>query len=611
MTSQLIDRIGAAVESQYLFERELGRGGAAVVFLALDRKHDRRVAVKLLLPEIAASLGKERFLREIQLAARLAHPHILPVLDSGTADGLPYYVMPFVEGDTLRDLMAKQGRLPIDVAVEIVRETADALEYAHAAGIVHRDVKPENILLLGGHAVLADFGIARAIHEAADQRVTGLGFAVGTPAYMSPEQAAGDTNVDGRADQYALGAVLFEMLTGQPPFKADTAQATIARRFIGPPPRIRDLAAELPEHIDDVVARALAVTPGERFDGMLHFATALRRAADGVAMPTTALMPATQAAVAAPDERPSIAVLPFGNGSNDPDMDFFSEGVTDEIIGALSGIRGLRVAARSSSYAFRGSQADVRAVADKLGVASVLEGNVRRAKDRVRVRAHLVDARSGFQLWSEQYDRELDDVFAIQDDIAAKIVETLEVQLLGAAARPITVSATHDTVAHDAYLRGRFSANQRTEEGLRKSIGFFQDAIAADVDYVPAYVGLSESLALLAVYGIRTARDVMPLSRDAALEALRRDPTYAEAHVRLGVVRALFDWDWAGAEDSFRRALALSPRDAPAHQRFALDCLVPRGEFRAAITEIDGACALDPLSPVMQASAGIVSYFAG
>jgi serine/threonine protein kinase/tetratricopeptide (TPR) repeat protein len=607
----------AAIGDAYVLEREVGRGGAAAVFLARDKKHDRPVAFKVLLREVASSLTVERFLREIRLAARLAHPNILPVLDSGSAGELPYYVTPYVEGEALRVLMERAGQLDVEVALSLAHEVADALEYAHAAGIVHRDVKPDNILLLSGHAVLADFGIARAMFVAqADRPLTSLGLAVGTPAYMSPEQASGEDNVDGRSDQYALGAMLFEMLTGQPPFKASSPVAVIAKQFSGPAPRVQSLRPDLPPAIDAAISRALATNPEHRFASIIAFV----QAAAG-ADPTAAVTRASQtlasrhsavrAVLAATPQTPSVAVLPFHNGSGDPNMEFFSDGITDEIISALSRVRNLQVAARSSCYALKGQALDARTVGDRLRVGAILEGSVRRSGDRVRISAHLVDARTGFQLWSDHFDGDVRDVFAIEDEIGRRIVERLEVKLLGDAARPMTEARPTTVAAHDAYLRGRHAAGARTEAGLLRSLELFDDALREDPQYVPALASRGESLALLAIYGVRPPSTVMPFAREAAEAALDRDPAHADAYITVGTVRALYEWDWIAADASFRRAVTIDLRSAPAHQRWALDSLVPRGRFAEAITHIDRACTLDTLSPVMRASAGVVRYFAG
>jgi serine/threonine protein kinase/tetratricopeptide (TPR) repeat protein len=598
----LLDRIAGAVRPTYGVQRELGRGTTATVFLADDRKHGRRVAVKVLDPLAAGGFGVDRFLDEIRIAARLAHPHILPVLDSGVADGVPYYVMPFVEGETLRGLLDREGLLSVDATVRWAAEIAGALDYAHAAGIVHRDVKPENILLLEHHAVLADFGVARAVSAGAggEGAATGANRMVGTLAYMSPEQAGSDVSVDGRTDQFALAVVVYEMLCGKVPFAATSAVASIARRLVGSPPSVRAHRPDLPAALDAALGRALSAEPAHRFDTVGAFVAALGG-------PGRAAVPD----VAVDANLPSIAVLPFANGSGDPEMAYFSEGITDEIVAALSKVRQLRVAARSSSYALYKESADARTFGERLGVRTILEGSVRRAGPRVRVSAHLVSTESGYQLWSDQYDRTLDDVFAIQDDIARAIVRTLEVRLLGDAQRPLVVSTTRNQSAYDAYLRGTHANRSRTEAGLRASVDLFREALRIDPELGDAQVGLADSLLLLAVYGVAPPREVMPAARAAAEDALHRDPTRAEAWVCLGSVLALYEHDWPAADDAFRRAVLLAPRSPSAHQRYALDCLVPRGELARALEMVETACSLDPLSPVMRTSEAMVRYFAG
>jgi serine/threonine-protein kinase len=597
----LLDRIAAAVQPAYRVQRELGRGGAATVFLAEDVKHGRQVALKVLDPRATGEMGHDRFLREIQIAARLTHPHILPVLDSGVAGGLPFYVMPFVQGETLRTLLDREGRLSLDTAIRLAREVADALDYAHAAGIVHRDVKPENILLLEQHAVLADFGIARGMRAVDDENTTMVGMTIGTPAYMSPEQAVADSAVDGRSDQFSLAAVVYEMIAGAGPYAGLSPMAMIAQRFAGPPAGIRSRRPEVPVEIDAALVRGLSLEPEQRFASAGAFAAALSGSGPMAAPRGTA----------EPGDTPSIAVLPFVNASGDADMEFFSDGIADEIMSALAKLRRIRVAARSSCYAFRGKSEDARVIGERLGVGTILEGSVRRAGSRVRVSAQLVNADSGFQLWAEQYDRQLDDVFAIQDDIARAIVDTLHVHLLGEGERPIVVSTTRDPSAHEAYLRATHASRTRTEAGLRASVDLFREALGIDPNLVPAHVGLADSLSLLAIYGIASPREVMPSAKSAADEALRRDPTSAEAWVRLGSVQALYEHDWTAAEEAFRRAKALGPQLPSVYQRFALDVLAPRARFAEALEHIKAACDLDPLSPVMRTSEAMVRYFAG
>jgi serine/threonine-protein kinase len=329
-----------ALADRYRIERELGVGGMARVYLARDLKHDRLVAVKVMLPEVAASFGAERFLREIQLAARLTHPHILPLLDSGTADGVPFYVMPFVDGEDVRAWLDREGRLGVADAVQVAREVADALNYAHAADVLHRDVKPENILMLAGHAVMLDFGVARAMSASMDEDAgadgESAGVAVGTPAYMSPEQAAGESGIDGRSDQYGLGLMLWEMLAGEQPFTGPTVQAVMAKRFVEVPAPIDTKRPEVPPHVAQALAKSLAGDPADRFATAGAFATELGRA--------TAFAPA-----AAARAFPSIAVLPFTNIGQDPENAFLADGIADEVISALGRLRTLQVAARTSS----------------------------------------------------------------------------------------------------------------------------------------------------------------------------------------------------------------------------------------------------------------------
>jgi eukaryotic-like serine/threonine-protein kinase len=415
-------RLRAVLADRYTVGRELGRGGMAIVLLAQDQKHHRKVAIKVLKPELAAALGRERFLREIETAAGLNHPHILPLHDSGEADGFLYYVIPYVEGESLRDRLDRERQLPLDDALQIAREVADALGYAHSHNILHRDIKPGNILLSAGHALVTDFGIARAITATGGGQLTELGALVGTPAYMSPEQVDGSQYIDGRADIYSLGCVLFEMLVGEPPFRGSSLTAVIANRLSSPMPSPRAFRQLVPEAIDAAVRKAMAELPADRFATAGQFAEALDT--PRLSEPTL---------VAVPDR--SIAVLPFKNQSSDPESEYFSDGIAEEIINALAQLPGLQVAARTSSFAFKGKSADIAEVGAKLKVATVLDGSVRKAGNRVRITAQLVSVSDGYHLWSERYDSELDDVFAIQDHIARAIAQRFEVMLASPTGR--------------------------------------------------------------------------------------------------------------------------------------------------------------------------------
>ena len=371
------DRLRSALADRYTVEREVGRGGMATVYLAHDLKHDRQVALKVLHPELAASLGPERFLREIKVAARLNHPHIVPLHDSGQAGDLLYYVMPYVDGESLRQRLIREKRLPLDEALEIARDVAAALDYAHRQGVVHRDIKPENVMMHEGEALVTDFGIAKAVTAAANENLTQTGSAVGTPAYMSPEQAAGESELDGRSDVYSLGCMVYEMLSGSAPFTGSTAQAVITKRFTETPPSIRAARANIPEAVDTAVTRSLARVPAERYATAAQFgqALAIHGSTPPGHQPTTVVPQAVAAAK-------SIAVLPFADMSSRRDQEYFCEGMAEEIINALSKIQALQVASRTSAFAFKGKNEDIGEIGRKLKVATVLEGSVTEGREQ-------------------------------------------------------------------------------------------------------------------------------------------------------------------------------------------------------------------------------------
>src|SRR3989441_660237 len=381
------DDLSAALGDRYTIERELGRGGVATGYVARDRRHGREVAVKVLRPDVAAAVGAERFLREIAIAARLTHPHVLPLIDSGQAEGSLYYVMPYVRGETLRQRLAREGRLPLKDALRIARELSAGLDYAHREGFVHRDVKPENVLLADGHAVIADFGIARAICQACDdENVTEVGLAIGTPEYMSPEQAAGDRELDGRCDMYSLACVIYETLTGDPPFSGVSARAVIAKHLTEPLPPLRARRPDAPAAVEQALARTLAKDPADRFANVAEFVAALEEP------PSPGVVPALVG------KTRSIAVLPFVNASADPENEYLSDGITDELINALTKVEGLRIASRTSVFALKGKPQDIRAIGALLGVSAVLEGTVRKSGDRLRITVQLAAADDGRNL---------------------------------------------------------------------------------------------------------------------------------------------------------------------------------------------------------------------
>ncbi|MFB3111384.1 MAG: protein kinase [Gemmatimonadales bacterium] len=594
------DSLKAALADRYVIERELGAGGMATVYLAVDGKHHRQVAVKVLRPELAAALGAERFLREIEIAAGLAHPHILPLYDSGEADGFLYYVMPYVEGESLRDLITRERQLPVDQAVQIAREVADALASAHKRDVVHRDIKPENILLQEEHAVVADFGLARAISAAGGEQLTETGLAVGTPAYMSPEQASAD-ELDGRSDIYALGCVLYEMLAGVPPFTASTPQAVMARHAIDPVPSLSTVRATVPSVVEAAITKALAKVPADRFATAGEFAEALTR--------TDAVTPTTATPVVAqvPAE-PSIAVLPFTNMSPDPENEYFSDGMSEEIINALTQLKGLRVAARTSSFSFKGKSVDIADVGAKLKVETVLEGSVRKAGNKLRIAAQLISVADGYHLWSERYDREMDDVFAIQDEIATAIAEKLKVALVGRADQALVKRPTENLEAYQLYLEGRFYWNRRE---LRRGLACFERALALDPDYALAHAGVADAYGLLGFSSSVHPREAMPKARQAAARALELDDTLAEAHWAFAYVSFIYDWDWPTAAREFERAIELNPSYVPARYMYAFYLWLVEGRSDEAVAEAKLAVEIDPLASHAIAMLGLILWGAG
>jgi len=543
--SDLAGRLEVALTGRYAIERELGHGGTALVFLGRDPKHERPVAIKVLRPELAVALGADRFLREIKVTARLNHPHILPLLDSGEAAGFLYYVMPYVAGESLRDRLVREPQLPVEEALIIAREVADALEYAHQHGVVHRDIKPENILISAGHAVVADFGIARAIQAAGAQTVTQTGILLGTPAYMSPEQAAGDSELDGRSDIYSLGCVLYEMWAGAPPFTGPTAQAVIAMRFTHRPPEVSSVRDGVPVWGSRAVARALARDPAERYATAAQLAAAL-----------IAPEPGSPAQHEPPTEK-SIAVLPFTNMSSDPEIEYFGDGIAEEIINALARLPGLRVAGRSSAFSFKGKREDLRVIGDKLAVASVLEGSVRKAGAQLRITAQLVNVADGYDLWSERFDRGPEDVFAIQEEIARTIADRLQVSLTGSAERTLLRPHTENLEAYHLYLKGRGFLYKRGV-AIWHALEAFRAALELDPEYALASAGLADAYTLLGMYGVLRPPNALPQARAAARRSVELGPELAEAHNAVAGVR-VWDWDWVGADRELREALELNP----------------------------------------------------
>ncbi|HTR19351.1 MAG TPA: protein kinase [Gemmatimonadales bacterium] len=575
----LLDQLKTVLADRYQVEREIGRGGMATVYLAEDLRHHRPVAVKVLHPQLALSLGPDRFLREIQIAARLQHPHIVPLYDSGQAGDFLYYVMPYVEGESLRQRLEHEKPLPVEEAVHIARAVATALDYAHRQQVVHRDIKPENVMLHEGEPLVTDFGIAKAVTVAASQNLTQTGTAVGTPAYMSPEQAAGEAELDGRSDIYSLGAMLYEMLGGAAPFTGPTAQAIMAKLFADPVPPLRERHPEVPEWLEQTVLKALAKQPGARHATAAQFAQALT-------LHTGSTPPG-----ASPATAKSIAVLPFVNMSADPENEYFTDGIAEEIINALSKIQALRVASRTSAFAFKGKNEDIGEIGRKLKVATVLEGSVRKAGKKLRVTAQLVNVADGYHLWSERYDRELEDVFAIQDEIAGNIVKALRVVLSEDEKRAIEKAPTENVEAYDYYLRGRQYFHQFRRTGIQFARRMFERAIETDPKFARAYAGIADCCAFLYMYWDGSKAN-LERADSASRKALELDPELAEAHASRGFAFSL-SRQYDEARQEFDTAIRLNPKLYEAHYLYARAC-VQEGKMEEAVRHYEDAARVQP-----------------
>ena len=598
--------VSAALAGRYQIERELGHGGMATVYLARDAKHDRQVALKVLRPELTATLGSDRFLREIQVSARLTHPNILAVYDSGNSNGVLYYVMPYIEGESLRARLSRETRLGIAESIGLGRKMADALDYAHSRGVVHRDVKPENVLLAAGHAVIGDFGIARAMHVAGVTHVTAEGVIIGTPAYMSPEQAGGERDIDGRSDIYSLGCLLFETLVGSTPFTGNSAQTLLVRRLTEDAPLLRTIDSSIPVALEAVVAKALATDPADRFATAGELSGALDRVER--LGPGAAVVPGPSTTHRLTDA--SIAVLPFANLSADPETEYFSDGMTDEMINALSQVRGLRVAARSSSFMFKGRNIDARDIGEQLRVRTLLQGSVRKSGNRIRLTAQLVSVGDGYHLWSQTYERTLSDVFALQDELARAITATLTQKVVGTSSGPLVQPPTDNVDAYTLYLRGRHAWTLASLEGFETAASCFEQALAADPNYAVAHAWLAYAYAIMGFdeFGLIPSLEAIPKIRSAATRALELDPGLGDAHFAQALLAALYDWDWTLARKGFERALEAGSASSLAQHWYAM-FLCAMGQPEEGLQVARRAQILDPLSLAIQVTVGRCLHF--
>ena len=590
--TDLLDRLKTALADRYTIQQELGRGGMAVVYLAHDEKLNRQVALKVLRLDLAASLGGERFLREIEIAAKLTHPNILALFDCGEADGQLYYTMPFVEGESLRDRLNREKQLFIDDALQVTREVADALGHAHSLGIVHRDIKPENILFQGGHALVADFGIARAVTEAGAETLTETGLAIGTPAYMSPEQASGGKDIDARSDLYSLGCVLYEMLSGETPYLGNTPQAIVAKKLSEPAPRVSVVRDKVPPTVEAALDKALSRTPADRFATAGQFVAALT------------------AEVAEPeDEVKSIVVLPFENLSPDPDQEYFSDGLTEELIADLSKVRALRVISRTSAMLLKGSKKDVPTIARDLNVRYVLEGSVRQAGNSLRITAQLIEAATDVHLWAEKYAGTLEDVFDLQEKLSRRIVEALKVTLAPDEDRHLASRDIPDVEAFALYLRARQEFLRMTEASLDLAEQLVERALARTGPNALLLATVAEIGYARHDQGIRPTAETLDRADALATRALELDPDLAEAHAARGLI-AWRRFDAPVSVRHLRRVVELDPGNATA--AWAAAYVLSEIGYTDEARELgDRARALDPLYWPAPAGSMLADVFDG
>jgi serine/threonine-protein kinase len=576
----LLDRLKAALADRYTPEREIGSGGMATVYLAEDRKHRRNVAIKVMRPEIAAAIGPERFLREIEIAAKLNHPHILPLFDSGEADGFLYYVMPFAEGESLRDRLRRQERLPVPEAIRVIDQVASALTYAHAQGVVHRDIKPENILLAGDQALVADFGIARALEAAGGERLTGTGMAIGTPAYMSPEQAFDQAEVDGRADVYAMGCVLFEMVSGRVPFQSRTPQALFAQHVAGTVPSLRALDDDIPQFVDRAVGRALAKEPGRRFSSPRELAETLN-----------------SETVVAPVGRKRLAVLPPADITNDPDQQFLVLGLHEALISRL-GQGQIAVLARTSVLQYQGTDKPVRDICRELSVDAVVESSLFRAGDSVGIQARLIDGNTEEGLWSGSFDGDVGEIFSLYRELSESVAREIH-GALEPGGGPAVDEPAIDPTAYEKYMRGRVHQQSFNPDDLDRALGYYRAALDIQPDYAPAYAGIALIWGSKAVVGLVPPLEAGPHQLDNAKLAVEMDPDLAEAHQALAQAYTWFDFDWERAEAEFLRAIELDANE-PQARIFYSHLLAMLGRAEESDEQIERALEIDPLNPFTQ-----------
>jgi serine/threonine-protein kinase len=587
---------GSTFANRYQIIEELGKGGMGKVYKVFDTKIKEKIALKLIKPEIASDKETiERFSNELKLARKIRHKNVCGMFDISEAEGAHFITMEYVGGEDLKTMIRMSGMLGMGTALSVGKQICEGLAEAHSQGIVHRDLKPTNIMIdKEGNARIMDFGIARSLKG---KGITGAGVMIGTPEYMSPEQVEGK-EADQRSDIYSLGIILYEMLTGRVPFEGDTPFSIAMKHKTEAPQDPRSFNAQVPSALSHVILKCMEKDRARRYQSAEDVVSELDKTDKG-----------KTGAIKVDEWKNSIAVLSFKNMSADPEQEYFCEGIAEELLNALTQIKELRVAARTSAFSFKGKDVDIREIGRTLNVDKVLEGSVRKSGQRLRITAQLVNVEDGYHIWSDQFDREIKDIFAIQEEISLIIVDKLKLKLLKEEKEKIFKRHTDDHEAYNLYLKGRYFWYRRHEGGLQKGLEFFQQAIARDPLYALAYVGIADSFGSLGLFSFIPPKEAYPRAKAAVKKALEIDPELGEAYASLGWISMLYDWDWQAAEKQYLHAIKLNPYFAPAHIRYGM-CLAITGRFDESIGETKKAEELDPLEPFASAFVGWSLYMA-
>ena len=571
--------------SHYQIISLLGRGAMSLVYKAKDLKLNRYVALKFLHPDVEIDEQKKQSLvQEAHAISALDHPNICTIYEiDETEDGRLFIAIAYYEGETLKDKILK-GPIKEGDAIKIIEQIAQGLSKAHQVGIVHRDIKPANIIITtDGLIKIVDFGVAFLM---ADIKETRPGSVIGTPTYMSPEQAKKE-KTDQRSDIWALGVLFYEMLTGKRPFDKNNDAALIYSIIVDDPIPVSNYKPEISPEIQNVIHKSLLKNPKDRYQKISDFLTDLAKR----------------------DSGPSVCVLPFKDLSKGKDQQYFVEGLAEEIINKLTQINDLRIISRTSAFKFQGKTPNINKIKDQLNVKTVLEGSIRTADNRLRISTKLIKVEDGSLLWAEKFERDISDIFAIQDEISLAVVKALKVKLFHQLETRLVKRYTENVNAYTAYLKGRFHWNKRTINELEKSIDYFRAALEEDPDYALAYAGLADTYTILGIYGTLSPAEVMPQAITEAKRSIEINDQLAESHVSLGCVQSVYQWDWKSARQEFELGIGLNPGYALAYQWYAVNYLVPLGKFKDAIDFISKGIRLDPISLVINTTIGVIHYF--